>query len=169
MNRGAIPYASPFRYNALKRYREPSMTVKHLNAKKDWAKYLKRRVQIVELYNQHSKAHFEEPQLDYNQLQAPELLHVFFDSDVKGGVLVEQLVGNEDMALITFAAVESERRNEGVGTRLVEYATETLASKGIALVGVQINDFDDRAFWIKRGFPEAVPHQGITVMLREGM
>ncbi|BBM67901.1 hypothetical protein VA249_45470 (plasmid) [Vibrio alfacsensis] len=142
------------------------MTLKHLNAKERWNNYLKRRVQIVTIYNENSSVHSEQPGVDYSTLNQPELLHCFFDSDVKGGVLIEQLVGNENVALITFAAIEQDQRGRGLCTEILCFAEQQLQRRGIQLVGVQLNDFDDATFWKARGFTDAVEHQNVTVLVK---
>ncbi|EKA5635850.1 GNAT family N-acetyltransferase [Vibrio navarrensis] len=142
------------------------MNKKHVTAKSKWASYLKRRVQIVEIYNEHSQYHREEPHLDYSKLVKHELLHCFYDPNVKGGILVERLLEQESIALITFACVEVPMQNKGVCRSLLQFAEEELKKIDCSLVGVQVNKHDNRDFWHKNGFVEEIPHQGISVLLK---
>lgn len=141
------------------------MTLKYLNADQRWGKYLKRRIQVVQIYND-SSTHQEEAHLDYASLEAPELLHCFYSSTVSGGVLVEQLLGNESYSLITFMAIDKRFRNQGIGTELVRFAETQMKLLGSSIVGVQINDNDSHDFWHKLGFTEETPHQNVTVLLK---
>ncbi len=143
------------------------MNLKHINAKRRWDKYHKRRIQIVEIYNSASEGHSEKATLDHSRLTDTELLHCFYDSDTAGGVLVEQLLGNEKCALITFAGVEVKHRHRGIGTKLIRFAEKEMARMGVKIVGVQVNDFDDKVFWERRGFSIEVPHQDVTVLLKK--
>lgn len=144
------------------------MTLKHINAKERWNNYLKRRVQIVTLYNESTSVHYENPQIEYESLTYPQLLHCFYSSELQGGVLVEQLVGNEECALITFMAIEESKRGQGFGAKLLSFAEEQVVKLGSQIVGVQLNDQDDRSFWNKVGYIEEIPHQNVTVLLKQG-
>ncbi|NOI32279.1 GNAT family N-acetyltransferase [Vibrio coralliilyticus] len=144
------------------------MTTKHVNAKERWSSYLKRRVQIVTLYNENTPIHQENPQIEYESLTHPQLLHCFYSPEAQGGVLVEQLVGNEECALITFMAIEESKRGQGLGGEILAFAQKQMVEFGSQIVGVQINDADERAFWNKSGYVEEIPHQNVTVLLKQG-
>lgn len=66
----------------------------------------------------------------------------------------------EAAAEITFAAVVPARRDQGVGTALVEHALAAMASDGVVVVEVKTLDASadyepyvaTRAFWARRGF-----------------
>jgi len=140
----------------------------HLNAGDNWRKYHKKRMSIVNIYNVSSEHHKEEAEVNPANLSDKTLLHYFGFKNIEGGILVEQLVGNETFALITFAGVGENDRGKGFCGRLVVQATEVLRGTGVALVGVQMNMFDDKRFWWKQGFTETVSMgNGIVLILPE--
>ncbi|TXY52040.1 GNAT family N-acetyltransferase [Vibrio cholerae] len=157
---------TPFLLKNIIKQSGTKMPFKHLNAKRNWSKFIKHRMQIVKLYNLASSMHTEEPQLDYGRLQRPDFIHAFVYEGAKGGVLIEQLLNNEQIALITFAAIESKHQGKGICSKLIEFATNELGKRGVRVVGVQMNTFDERKYWKKRGFTEEIPHQNITVLLK---
>jgi ribosomal protein S18 acetylase RimI-like enzyme len=80
------------------------------------------------------------------------------DSDIVGFVLAPRRFAAG--AEITFAAVTPARRNEGIGTALVERCLADLAAAGVSMVEVKTLDasagyepyVSTRAFWERRGF-----------------
>lgn len=132
------------------------MKIIHFNAGEKWPPYYKNRKLVVSLYNEGSKHHQEDTSLDPNGLTNKSYLHFFGVRDVVGGILVEQLLNQKEMALITFAAIGESDRKKGIGTWLVKEAEQKLSENGIQLVGVQINALDDRTFWNKLGFIEEI-------------
>lgn len=133
----------------------------------NWQAYYPKRKTIVELYNKAQKVHFEQPGLNPESLSDKHLLHLFTRNDIKGGVLAEQLIGNETNAVITFAAIEPERRNQGITSDLVSFAALELAKQGVYLIGVQLNDSDGPTFWRRQGFVHPVPFGNGLALLRE--
>ncbi|GMQ49649.1 GNAT family N-acetyltransferase [Vibrio sp. 10N] len=132
------------------------MKTRHITGT-EWENYSPVRRKIVELYNESSDVHYEQPELDFEAIDDHSALHCFSIDGIGGGVLVEQLVGNESCAIITFAAIEPLCRGKGVGSELVSLAEETLRNVGIRLIGVQMNAYDKPNFWYKFGFTELVP------------
>lgn len=138
-----------------------------LNAKSDWSKYQSKRVQTISLYNESSQ-HKEKPELALSDLEKPSLLHFFGVKGTQGGLLLEQLMNNEKYALITFMSLPTDKRGAGLGTQLVEYATKHMKTKGIDLVGAQLNPADPQEFWSKQGFKEQIEFgNGVALILPE--
>lgn len=143
----------------------------HLNAKASWKSYRSNRIQVVKLYNSFSPlanlAH-ETPELKIEDLSKPTLLHFFGKKGVAGGLLVEQLMNNESVALITFMALAKENQSNGLGTELVNFAKSFLAQQSITIVGVQLNPTDGKQFWMKQGFTDTIPFgNGLALIIPE--
>lgn len=122
--------------------------MKHVRAT-SWIEYEPKRYEIVELYNNSQDVHFEQPGINKLVIDDLSCLHCFYKDGVKGDVLVEQLLGNECCAIITFAAIEGSQRRKGIGSSLVSFATKEMRKNDIELIGVQLNTFDDQSFWNK--------------------
>lgn len=138
----------------------------HLNAADNWLEYHKKRVSIVNIYNNSNKYHREVPEINPDTLEDKRCLHSFSFKNHAGGILIESLIGNEAFALITFAGLNQKDRGKGFGASLVQQATNVLKDAGVDLIGVQMNEFDDKGFWIKQGFTEAVPFgNGLALIL----
>ncbi|WP_105903694.1 GNAT family N-acetyltransferase [Vibrio gangliei] len=139
-----------------------------LTADSNWKKYQSKRAQTVRLYNESCSSHSEEPEIDFSEIKKPSLLHYFGIKGEQGGILVEQLMNNESYALITFAALPKAMQGIGLGTKLVEFATQQLKLKSVRLVGAQLNHQDSHAFWLKQGFTEVAPlENGIALIIPE--
>lgn len=138
------------------------MKIIHLDASDTtWSLYHKKRIEIVELYNKSSKYHRERTRLNKAELSDRNLLHVFYKEGVKGGVLVEQLLNQPTLAVITFAAIDSKHQRSGLCTSLIKEAEAKLSTLNCQLVAVQINSHDNTAFWKSRGFSDLVgTHNG---------
>lgn len=119
----------------------------------------------MNIYNESSRTHYEEPLLEHSTLSKTELLHAFAFPEVEGGLLVEQLLGSEHLALITFMALDFSKRKQGVGSMLIQEAQAELMKEGIMIIGVQLNSGDNKQFWINRGFTDQEYHQSVTVLL----
>ncbi|MBF4374553.1 GNAT family N-acetyltransferase [Vibrio anguillarum] len=142
-----------------------SLPIKHITPKSKTI-FLKRRKQIVSFYNKTNHQHMEDPNINLKSLRDTSLLHCFYSEQALGGLLVEQILGNKHLAIITFAAIEPDKCNQGIMTQIIRYAMDELAKVGCSLVGVQMNLGDDPAFWNKQGFVHSVPFMnGYALML----
>lgn len=139
---------------------------RHLTASSDWDRFIKRRANIVNLYNDSQSNNWEAPNLDRSKLTKPELLHAFWLKGVFGGVLIEQLLGQEHFALITFAAIHCEYRSLGIATNIVNEAVAQLKANNVQVIGVQLNPCDAPEFWGKFGFDELTPYQNGYALLK---
>ncbi len=140
------------------------MKIKHVTAEDNWNLYTARRRQIVEIYNKHSSLHQEEPRLNKHDLVDLHLLHVYFSPTAKGGILVEQLYGQEHLSIITFAGIAEDSRNKGICQALVEFAVNDLQGKSM-LAGVQLNVSDNDKYWYRFGWTEKFQRPDGTFVL----
>jgi len=74
----------------------------------------------------------------------------------KGGEITGVILSGHDgrRGLIYHLAVKTSEREQGVGTTLLEYATEALKNEGINKVYIMVfkNNETGNAFWEERGF-----------------
>ena len=142
------------------------MNLMHANPVTSPALYLKKRAEIINIYNEHALLCSEEPTLDLSTIKKPTLLHVFYFDGIKGGVLVEQLMNYEKGAMITFAGIEDAITRNGVGTELVKLTSDYLIMQGIMVMGVQLNIGDKHEFWNKVGFTELIDFHEHKALIR---
>ncbi len=124
------------------------------NANSDFDKYRQARVTIGEFYNKSSQVK-ENHNVEPTDFAKPALCWTFSLPEDKGGIAVEQLMGTENMAIITFAGLSEESRGKGEIRELIKAANNHLLYKhGSLIVGVQLNPTDNKAVWRHLGFVE---------------
>ncbi|KLV00870.1 hypothetical protein ABT56_22425 [Photobacterium aquae] len=128
------------------------MKIEVIQGKNDLDSYISARAGIVKIYNESNPFHAEQEITDKSSISNPEYLFAFKISGENSGIIIERLIGNEQFAVICFAAIEKEHRKQGKCKKLIQYAEEFLLRKNFHLVGVQLNQHDNHQYWHKYNY-----------------
>ena len=135
------------------------------NAANDFRKFVKYRSRIVKIYNE-SNQHYNEKEIsDIDDYSDPQYCMTFTIKGVSGGIYVERLLGQLDVAAICFAGIEKTQRSKGYLRELVNFATNYLKKDGSNLCIIQLNDINDKGVWNHLDFTVEEAMQNGTIAL----
>lgn len=135
------------------------------NAATDFRRFVKYRSRIVKIYNESSQYCNEKEISDINDYSDPQHCMTFTIKGVSGGIYVERLLGQLDVAAICFAGIEKTHRSKGYLRELINFATNYLKKNGSNLCVIQLNDIDDKCVWKHLGFTVEEVMQNGTIAL----
>ncbi|WP_318521271.1 hypothetical protein [Photobacterium leiognathi] len=141
------------------------MEFEFISSKADFTAFNEARSGIVKLYNASSALHEEAEYLD------PAIADSFdaFVLRIKGetgGIAMEKLIGNERVAIITFAAIEEKYRGNSIIKKMIAKAGTIIHKEHNAMLcAVQLNDGDDIGMWFHLGFVDKYPLENGTFAL----
>ncbi len=136
------------------------------NAKNDFCKFVKYKARIVKIYNEASNHYSEKEITDIDDYSDPQHCMTFTMKGITGGIYVEKLLGQLDIAVISFAGIDKTQRSNGYLRDLINFATIYLKKENSKLCVVQLNDFDEKGIWQHLGFNvEEIMHTNGTIAL----